>query len=575
MPKTTPIVSWFRSIGQVFSRAVAGNLSPTAIFQWLHSGDATAAGEIVSEGNAMRLVTVYACVRTLAESVASLPLKLMERTDKGHEEATDQNLYYLLSVEANPDMTAYTWKECMTGCLALTGNSYTEIERNPMSGQPVALWPLHPWKTEPKRDPVTRKIFYETSDGMPLNQVRKIDADDILHFKLFSMDGLRGISPVEMCRQTLGLAMAQEKSGSRYFANGSNPGGILMNKNKLDPKAQAEMRESWNNQQGGVNQGKTAFLFGTDWSYQQLGISNEASQWLQSRAFSRADISMGMFRVPPHMVGDTSRLSGNNAEQQSLQFATYTLQPYLSLIEGEIIRKLMPTQGRKANKYFVEFSVDALLRSDFKTQMDGYSAGRIGGWFSANDVRTKMGLNPGGPELDVYLIPVNYQNAKLALTVESIQDQPIDTPAPTPEEQKMLGSYTRGYISLYKVAFQKLLGRNRRDSVAIDNLFRPLLRAISDSALGIEGFPNPAGDSLDGVITDALRSMARRVAKWSEVIPEADVVTYASTEFNKAIRAIHIGAAKELATRRAVAQLEAPIVEPLTPEEEEEYVEVA
>jgi HK97 family phage portal protein len=556
----TKITSYFKGIGRAIR---SGSLSPTAIFQWLHSGESTAAGEIVNESNAMKITTVYGSVRVIAESIASLPLKLMERTANGHQEATDQNLHYLLSVEANPEMTAYTWVETLTGSAALTGNGFSEVERNANTGQIVALWPLHPMRTVAKRDPSTHLIYYETSDGMPLNQTRKIREEDMIHLKLMSLDGLSGISPVDMCRQTLGLAMAMEKSGARHFGNGSQPGGIMTNKNKLDPKAQVEIRDSWNAQQGGVNQGKTAFLFGSEWQWTQLGISNENSQFIQSRAFTRADIAMGIFRVPPHMVGSETKMPGSGAEQMALQFVTFCIQPWLSRFEQELVRKLCPVQGRMANKFFVQFSVDALLRCDFKTTMDGYSAGRIGGWYTGNQIRIKLGENPADPStgMDEYLVPVNYQSSKRLVDTESIQDQPVDADpvAPTAAEKNMVDQFTRAYITIFGDSFKRLSTRKTRDLPAIKALFSPVLISIADASSNRGGLPLPGGDpAMSGVVDDACKSMAKRAAKWPEVIPADQMISLANQEFIRAVRSIHISVSRNTAAAKAVAQLAAP-----------------
>jgi len=561
MPKfSTQIAGFFRGIAKSFR---SGSLSPSAIFSWLHSSESSAAGEIVNESNALKITTVYGSVRVIAESIASLPLKLMERTAGGHQEAVEQNLHYLLSVEANPEMSAYTWIETLVGSAALTGNGFSEIERNKNSGQVVALWPLHPFKTMAKRDPSTHLIYYETSDGMPLNQTRKIAEEDMIHLRLFSLDGLSGISPVEMCRQTLGLAMAMEKSGARHFGNGSNPGGIMTNKNKLDPKAQVEMRESWNQQQGGVNQGKTAFLFGSEWTYQQLGLSNENSQWIESRAFTRADIAMGIFRVPPHMVGSETKMPGSGAEQMALQFVTFCLQPWLTSFEQELVRKLTPTQGRKANKYFIEFSVDAILRCDVKATNEALQLGRIGGYLTGNDCRKKLGMNPADPStgMDCYWMPVNYQNSARLLDTESLQDQPVDADpvAPTAAEKNMLGHFTRAYITIFADAFKRLSTRKTRDYGAIRALFLPVLTSIADASSNRTGLPTPGGDPESaGVVDDACRSMEKRAARWPEVIAPEDLASMATQEFTRAVRSIYISVSRSTAAAKAVLELAAP-----------------
>ena len=239
-----------------------------------------------------------------------------------------------------------------------------------------------------------------------------------------------------------------------------------------------------------------------------------------------------------------------------LQFLTISLRPYLGKLEAEFVRKLCPTQGRKAGKFFIQFDVAGLLRTDLKSQNEAYTAGRIGGWWSANDIRRKIGENPGGPELDVYVAAVNYQNAKRLLDTESLQDQPIGgaepDPAPTDAERNMLGVYTRSYMTLYSDAFRRLSTRKTKDFDAIQAIFRPVLRSIADTALDkTPGFPDLAGDNIDPIITDTLKSMAKRAAKW-----DGSIDCFKVAEFNKAVRSIHLAVAREAAVAKAAEQLE-------------------
>jgi hypothetical protein len=197
-----------------------------------------------------------------------------------------------------------------------------------------------------------------------------------------------------------------------------------------------------------------------------------------------------------------------------------------------------------------------------KSQNEAYQAGRNGGWYTANDVLRKLNENPGGPECDVYITPVNYQNSKRLLDTESLQDQPVDQALPTAAERNMLGVYTRAYITLYSDAFGRLLTRTKRDLSTIDALFRPVLRSIADMAIGENGVGLfTGGDPADGVITDALKAMEKRVAKWPEMIPDADRAALATTEFTRAVRAVHIALSRDIAAAKAVAQLAAPDAE--------------
>jgi HK97 family phage portal protein len=550
-------------------------LSSPALWQWLTGGEPTASGESITDYNALSITTVYICVTFIAQAIASLPFEWWERVKDGRERAIENTVYYLLATEPNPEMSAFTFKETFFGCLALTGNTYAQIERNG-ADQPVAFWPLHPHKTKPIRLPNNR-LAYQTSDGMPLGETRIIQPENVLHVPLFSMDGLCGLSPIGLLRQSLGLAKATEKFGARFFGNGSRPGGVVMNKGpKPDLKVQKEITESWNREQGGTNQGKTAFLFGGEWDYKQIGLSPEDSQFLATRQFQRAEIA-AMYHLPPHYAGDTSRLSGNNAEQQNLQVVTDTLRPYLSRAENEFDRKLSATQGRKANKFFSSFDITERLRGDFKTQQEGFAAGVQWGWFCPNDVRRKLGENPGPKELDVYRVPVNMQAASTLLDTESIQDQPLagaapndpastEPPdptgtddgetAPTPAERKLLGVYAASFAGLYAHSFRRLYGRGKRDSAAINGAVRPILRCVADLALEMACAPAQAREAIaERLVDDVIKGMDKRAHKWPAGLEGAGIDELAGPEFLKAVRSIHINASKELAAASAAQEV--------------------
>jgi HK97 family phage portal protein len=536
-------------------------LNSPAIWDWLIGGEPTASGELINERTALQITTVYACVRVLAESVASLPFKLFELMGNGRRLAVEATLYYLLAYEPNPEMSSFTFFETLTGCLALTGNCYAQIERN-ANRQPVALWPLHPLKTEPFRQ-ANNSIAFRTSDGMTSGATRIIQAQDVLHIPLFSFDGLRGISPIGLARQSLGLAKATEKFGARFFGNGSRPGGVLTNKGpRPDEKTQKELKESWNREHGGTNQGKTAFLFGGDWDYKQIGLSPEDSQFLATRQFQRAEIA-GFFRVPPHMVGDTTRLSNSNHEQQSLQFVTDTLRPYLGRFEAEFLRKLLPRQGCKASKYVVAFDVSERCRGDFATTQAGFAAGRQWGWYTANDVLRKLGDNAGGPELDTYIVPVNMQNAARLLDTESIQDQPIaiegkpvntdpDAAIPTPAERSFLGPLAQAYIPLFRDAVGRFTARSKRDSESIAACFTPVLASISEEAKRQASVEFDLTDAWDAgaerIIRSALKSIEGRAVSWTP----AEAGKISAIELTKAVRSILLNTYREAGAAKAM-----------------------
>jgi len=389
------------------------SVSPTSPGAWaILSGDTpTPSGELVGHATALQVASVYTCIKVISEAVAPLPFRVFERMENGRKEAIDNPIWYLLMVAPNPEMTAYTFKETLTAGLMTTGNCYAEIRRNP-SKQPAALYVLHPLLTSAMRDE-SGKLYYTTRDGMKAGETRRIEASDILHVKLYSLDGITGMSPITQARNMIGLDIAANKFGSRFFGNGSRPGGVMSTKSDIDDPTRQEIKESFERGNSGENQGRTAFLYG-DWTYTQLGISPEESQFLGTQNYTRSSIC-ALYQVPPHMAGDLSRLSNANAEQASLTFVSNALTPITSQFENEMLVKLFPSTGRNANRFFVEADYRQRLKGDFKSTLDALSSARQWGYMSANEARKSIGLNPIGPEGDVYLAAVNMVNAEKLL----------------------------------------------------------------------------------------------------------------------------------------------------------------
>ena len=207
-----------------------------------------------------------------------------------------------------------------------------------------------------------------------------------------------------MAKNAIGMAIACEEYGARFFQNGATPGGIIEHPGKLtDPAA---VRDSWNQSFGGsVNSGKVAVLE-EGMKYTPISISPNEAQFLETRKFQIDEIAR-IFRVPPHMVGDLEKSSFSNIEQQSLEFVKYTLAPWIARWEQAISRLLL--LGDEKTQYFAKLNVDGLLRGDYQSRMNGYATARQNGWMSANDIRELENLDRIPPEDggDLYLINGN------------------------------------------------------------------------------------------------------------------------------------------------------------------------
>ena len=369
----------------------------------------SAAGQAVNERSAMQMSAVYACVRILAESIASLPLHFYQYNDAGgKEKAVNHPLYWLLHDEPNPEMSSFSFRETLMTHLLLWGNAYAQIIRNGR-GEVIALYPLMPDRMTVDRD-ARGRIYYEytrsDSDANTLGKKSSVilSPEDVFHIPGLGFDGLVGYSPIAMAKQAIGMGLACDEYGAAFYQNGAQPGGVLEHPNVVkDPK---RVRESWNAiYQGSRNAHRIAVLE-EGMTYKPITISPEQAQFLETRKFQIDEIAR-IFRVPPHMIGDLEKSSFSNIEQQSLEFVKYTLAPWISRWEQSIQRSLLLMSER--TRYFARFNVEGLLRGDYQSRMNGYAVARQNGWMSANDIRELESLDmiPDEQGGNLYLINGN------------------------------------------------------------------------------------------------------------------------------------------------------------------------
>ena len=368
----------------------------------------TTSGKTVTERSAMQMTAVYSCVRILSEAVAGLPLHLYKYTDSGGKAmALDHPLYHLLHDEPNPEMSSFVFRETLMTHLLLWGNAYAQIIRNGKN-EIIALYPLMPNRMTVDRDENGR-LYYAYARGQDeairdKSQTVILSPSDVLHIPGLGFDGLVGYSPIAMAKNAIGMAIACEEYGAKFFANGASPGGVLEHPGTIkDPQ---RVRDSWMSQFGGSANANKVAVLEEGLHYTPIGISPEQAQFLETRKFQINEIAR-IFRVPPHMVGDLEKSSFSNIEQQSLEFVKYTLEPWVIRWEQSIMRSLFSTEEK--SRYFVKFNLEGLLRGDYQSRMNGYAIGRQNGWMSANDIRELENLDriPEEDGGDLYLINGN------------------------------------------------------------------------------------------------------------------------------------------------------------------------
>lgn len=373
----------------------------------------TTSGKTVNERTALQTTAVYACVRILSETIASLPLHVYRYTEGGKAKDTKHVLYTLLHDEPNPDMTSFVFRETLMSHLLIWGNAYSQILRD-RSGQVIGLYPLLPDQMSVHRSE-KGKLFYvynryeEDNPNFQEKGSVVLSQEEVLHIPGLGFDGLIGYSPIALAKNAVGMTLACEEYGASFFGNGANPGGVLEHPGIL--KDPAKVRDSWNAVYQGTRNAHKVAVLEEGMSYKQIGIPPEEAQFLETRKFQINEIAR-LFRIPPHMVGDLEKSSFSNIEQQSLEFVKYTLDPWVVRFEQALKKSLLLPEEKKT--HFIKFNVDGLLRGDYQSRMNGYAIGRQNGWLSTNDIRELEELNPISPEEggDLYLINGNMTKLK-------------------------------------------------------------------------------------------------------------------------------------------------------------------
>ena len=418
-----PLSGWFRARDKPQD---AVSSAPTFYF------GTSGSGKSVTAQSAVQLTTVYACVRVIAETIASLPLNVYEDTEHGSVKAMEHPLQRLLHDEPNPEMTSFVWRETMLSHLLLWGNSYSQIIRSGRNGI-VGLYPLLPDHMNVDRNSKGVLTYtYTTSDGKTV----QLDPEDVLHIPGLGFDGVVGYSPIALEKNAIGLGIAAEEYGSTFFKNGARPSGVLTHPNTVrDPK---RLRDNWNATYGGSSNGGKVAILEENMSFTPISLPNNEAQFLETRRFQVEEICR-IYRVPPHLVGNLDRATFGNIEHQSIDFATHTIRPWLVRIEQAMNRALFADSEKAGSaggrRFYVQFNLDGLMRGDYKSRMEGYAIARQNGWMSANDIRALENLNPISEEeggstylVNGNMVPVNLcgitQLIAAAAAAEAAQNAP-------------------------------------------------------------------------------------------------------------------------------------------------------
>lgn len=386
----------------LFERRSIG--SSHELLELLTRGTRSIAGTDVSEASAMRVAAVLTCVSLVSRTIASLPLKVYERLEDGRSKqpAVNHPLARVL-LQPNTWQTRSEFVQTLQAHLMLRGNAYAWINRvtDPRFGLYIKeLVPLHPDRIAvEQREDWTLAYTLTRKSGAPM----PIPADEILHLRGLSTDGVLGRSVLQDARDVIGIAQATQAHAGSYWAGGGVPDVALRHPKALGDKARKNLEESYAENYGSGENKRRWIILEEGMELTPISITAEDAQFLETRKFQRGEIC-GLCHVPPHLIGDTEKSTswGTGIEQQTIGFLNFGIRPWLVAWEQRFNRDLILAPHR----FFVEFNLDALLRADSTARGQFYWLMRQMGAYSANDVRAKENENPV-PGGDVYLQPMN------------------------------------------------------------------------------------------------------------------------------------------------------------------------
>lgn len=359
------------------------------------------AGVVVNEETARTYSAVYGAVKVIAESISSMSWHAFDRRADGGKDRQVGPVDWAISTQANPEMTAISWREVMMQWALLWGNGYSEIVKDG-AGRVVELWPIKPDRVEVTRDN-SGQLVYDISNGRG-NSNTVLLPPDIYHLHGLGDDGLVGYSVLSLAAKSIGLGLATESFGSSLFGNGAQLGGAFTHPKRLSKEAKTNLEDSINKKHQGPGQAFKTIVLQEGMEWNQIGIPPEDSQFLATRKFQVTDIAR-FFRVPPHKLADLERATFTNIEQQNIDFVVDTLLPWVTKMESESNIKFFPNPQRQTS--FTKINIKTLLRGDSAARATFYKDLWNMGALSANEIREFEDMNPIGADGDKRFVQLN------------------------------------------------------------------------------------------------------------------------------------------------------------------------
>ena len=477
------------------------------------------AGVYVDEQNALQYSAVYACVRILSDTVASLPWRLMRRRSDGGADIDDGSpLYWMLYQAPNPEMSAWDFKRTLESHRQLWGNGYAEITRDG-AGRPTAMFIISPDRVTAKRDGLGA-IVYEIENGT--NESVIVPGVDMFHLRGMSHDGIVGMSPIALARQAIGLGIATEQFGASWFGNGSHGSAVLESPTPLAPDRSEALAKQFEKRNRGPKNANRVLVLEGGLQYKPMSVPPEDAQFLETRRFQIEELAR-IFGVPPHRLADLTRATFSNIEHQQTEFVQGSIVPCVMEFEAEAQRKLI---GRPATrKLFTKMSVQAIMRGDQAARSDYYHRLWTMGVMSANEIRRLEDMNPI-PDGDGHLVQMNLTTLPDVAEQEE-EPAPPARPAIEPAEQDAGDAEATEAARCIRAPISHAIARLLRKEIKrIERDMRPsrIESLDENTARFYETFREEMSDTIKPLIQSAVLLTRRAV----DIDPDADAADIAT-----------------------------------------------
>lgn len=368
----------------------------------LSSSAMSSAGVKISERSVLGYPPMWRAINLIASSVAGLPCDCFRRQRNGGKKVDMRHpAQFLMEKKANKWTHAFTFRRAMTAIAVLQGNSYAAIDRTNGRAAGFLMWDAR--QTMIRQ--VEGQLWYVTHiKGEPV----RVKAEDMLHIRGLGGDGLCGWLLMDLMADALGVGMAAQQFGGRYFSQGSSMSGLLMVPGSFNEEKIRNTMQAWNGMQTGLTQSHKVALLQDGVKFQQLTIPNDAAQFLQTREHEIRSTVSNITGVPPHMLGDSTRTSHNSLESEGQSYLDYTLQPWLKTWEAELEDKLLTDKEKENDTHVIEFNREALIQMTFESKVNGIYRQKEAGLINTNTGRALLNLPGIGPDGDKYYHPANW-----------------------------------------------------------------------------------------------------------------------------------------------------------------------